>query len=116
MNIDNISNQSFSGAFRVRKPSEDVVRNLSELIKGRGKQIFNNFENTGDVFIVTRDNYDRVVAKFVKDNNLPLEYYPKINTKSGLDSEEPQRLSELLKNNELNQPITNIAKFKKYVN
>lgn len=116
MNIQNNSRQSFSGAFRVRKPSEKTVTELSGLIRGKGKQIFENFENTSDMFIVVRDEHDRIVTKYLKDNKLPLEYYPEINTKSGLDSQEPERLSKLLKNKEINTPLTTITQIKKYIN
>lgn len=116
MNIQNNTSPTFSGAFRIRKPSEQTATEVSELICGVGKQIFKNFENTGDMFVVCRDKYDRTVTKYLRDNNLPLEYYPKINTKSGLDTEEPERLSELLKNEEVNTPLTSITQIKKYIN
>ena len=99
MNIQRTSNQNFCGGFRLRNVSDEVKTKIPELINKRGKQVFNNFENTNDVFVVVRDKYDRIVAKFIKDNGISLEYYPQISTKSGLDTECPELLSELLKKN-----------------
>ncbi|MBQ7764695.1 hypothetical protein IJ384_04940 [bacterium] len=116
MNIQNNSRLNFTGAFRVRRPSEQATTELSTLIRNRGKQIFYNFENTSDIFLVVRDKYDRVVLKYLKEHNLPLEYYPKINTSSGLDSQEPEKLSELLKNKKFNSPLTSVNQIKKHIN
>lgn len=116
MNIQNNSILTFSGAFRIRKPSEQTATELSNLIHKRGKQVFENFENTSDMFLVVRDKYDRVVTKYLKEHNLPLEYYPQINTSSGLDTEEPERLSKLLKNKKFNTPLTTMTQIKKHIN
>lgn len=114
MNINNQYHQSFSGGFRFKNVSPDTQTQISELIKKRGKQVFVDFENKGDVFLVVRDKYDEIVADFAKRNKLPLEYYPQISTKSGLDSECPELLSELLKTNNY-EPIKTGHQFRKLI-
>jgi len=115
MNTQLSSKQNFTGGFRFRDIPEGPRTKIQTLIKSRGKQIFNDFEKPNDVFLVVRDDYDRAVLKFIKENNLKLEYYPQINTKSKLDSEAPDGLSNLLKENKF-KPITSITQFKKHVN
>ena len=93
--LDNIMpNTSFKGGFRIRNIGDNKAE-LNNLFK-RGRQIFDNFENEGDVFITVRDEMDRKMYRFIKNKNLNFEYYMKINTHSGLDNEKPQELSRLI--------------------
>ena len=49
--LDNVMpNTSFKGGFRIRNIGDANKAELNNLFK-RGKQIFDNFENEGDVFI-----------------------------------------------------------------
>ena len=103
MQVQNINGTTFQGGFRFRGMSEEARLSMTEALPKRGKQIFENFENNGDVFLVVRDELDIKVAKFVNKliqagKNLIYEYYPEINTKCGLDCEEHEKLSNLLKN------------------
>ena len=94
--LDNIMPEtSFKGGFRIRNIGDANKAELNNLFKKR-KQIFDNFENEGDVFITLRDEMDKKMYKFIKDKNLNFEYYMKINTHSGLDNEKPQELSRLI--------------------
>ena len=86
---------SFKGGFRVLNIGEANKSELNNMFK-RGKQIFDNFEHEGDVFITLRDSLDKKMMRFIKDKGLNFEYYMKINTHSGLDNERPQELSRLL--------------------
>ena len=97
MNITNNYNTNFTGGFRFPNMSIEAKDKLPELVKKK-RQIFNDFENQGDVFFVVRDFQDKNVLEFIKDNNLKFEYYPQISTKSGLDTEKPEILSQLLQN------------------
>ena len=112
--VNNKYNQSFSGGFRFHNVSSEMKTQISELITKRGKQVFLDFEKQGDVFLVTRDKLDGVVAGFITKNKLPFEYYPQISTKSGLDSQCPEILSELLKINNF-APIKTVTQLKKVV-
>ena len=48
--------------------------------------------------IVLRDNYDKRVGQYIQENYpIEIEYYPEINTKSGLDDEKPEELKKLIK-------------------
>ena len=62
--LDNIMpNTSFKGGFRIRNIGEANKAELNNLFKKR-KQIFDNFENEGDVFITLRDEMDKKMYKF----------------------------------------------------
>lgn len=86
---------SFNGGFLFRNMPQEAKNKLPEITK-KGKQIFDNFQTKGDVFLVLRDQYDKKALGFIKEHKLQFEYYPEISTRSGLDSEEPEGLIKLL--------------------
>lgn len=96
MQVSNQSNINFSGAFRI-KPSEIKAKaDIPELFT-QGKQVFHDILEKGDQVIVLRDKYDKRVGKYIQENNLSgIEYYPEINTKCGLDDEQPEGLLALI--------------------
>lgn len=96
MQVSNQSNINFSGAFRI-KPSEIKAKaDVPELFT-QGKQVFHDILEKGDQVIVLRDKYDKRVGKYIQENNLSgIEYYPEINTKCGLDDEQPEGLLALI--------------------
>lgn len=75
---------TFTGAFLIKNPPYQAKKELENLA-GRHKQIFENFDNSTDVFYVVRRGKDKGIAKFIKENNLRFKFFPKISTKSGLD-------------------------------
>lgn len=104
-NLNN--NINFNGAFRI-KPAENKAKAEIPLLFTQGRQIFHDVLEKGDEFIVVRDNYDKRIGAYIKENDVrEIEYYPQINTKSGLDAEEPQGLLDLVKEN-VNKVITDI--------
>lgn len=95
---NNLNQQNFNGAFRI-KPSD--IKSQLEIpnLFTQGRQIFGDILEKGDMVIVLRDNYDKRIAKYICANNLKdIEYYPEINTKSGLDSEISEGLLKLINN------------------
>lgn len=99
MNITN-NNLNFNGGFRFRNMPLETKNKLPDLSK-KGKQIFYDFENKGDVFLVVKDEINYKVANFIKENKLEFEFYPQINTKCGLDNEKPEGLQALLNKSEI---------------
>lgn len=98
MQVQNINyNPSFNGAFRLKGLTPELKKEAESVIT-KGKQIFDNFENTSDMFIVCKDTLDYKVHRFATTNKVGFEYYPQINTKSGLDTDFPELLSKKLKN------------------
>lgn len=94
---NNKTNTNFQGAFRIKPHNTKAKIEINALFT-QGRQIFRNVLEKGDEIIVLRDQYDKRVGKYMKENNFKeVEYYPTINTKSGLDSEEPQNLIKLMK-------------------
>ena len=96
MEINSISNTSFNGAFRLKGMTPEVKKQVPDIIK-KGRQIFENFENTGDTFIACRDKLDYKIFKFAHANKVDFDYYPQINTQSGLDTDFPELVTEKLK-------------------
>ncbi len=97
MQLSQTSNQNFEGAFRI-KPNEIKAKTEIPLLFTQGRQIFNDILETGDKFIVVRDKYDKRIGKYIQENGISgVEYYPEINTKSGLDDEIPEGLLKLIK-------------------
>ena len=95
MQITN-DNIIFNGAFRLKPNAKQVQKDVPELFT-QGKQVFSDILEKGDKVIVLRDQYDKRVGKYIKDNNITdIEYYPQINTKCGLDTEEPEKLINLI--------------------
>ena len=96
MQVSNQSNINFSGAFRI-KPSEIKAKaDIPELFT-QGRQVFHDILEKGDQVIVLRDKYDKRVGKYIQENNISgIEYYPEINTKCGLDDEQPEGLLALI--------------------
>ena len=94
---NNISNTNFMGAFRIQPQNVKANAEIPAMFT-QGYQVFRNIKEKGDMVVVLRDNYDKRVGNYIQKNNLTnLEYYPKINTKSGLDDEKPEGLIELIK-------------------
>ncbi len=89
----------FNGAFRI-KPAENKAKAEIPLLFKQGKQIFHDILEKGDEVVVVRDNFDRRISSYIQENDIKgIEYYPQINTKSGLDQLEPLRLITLIKEN-----------------
>lgn len=94
---NNTSSLRFSGAFRF-KPNEIKAKADVPNLFTQGRQVFHNILEAGDEVIVVRNNYDKRVANYLKDNNIRgVEYYPEIDTKCGLDDEIPEGLLKLIK-------------------
>lgn len=113
------SNTTFTGAFRLRPTEIKAQREIPELFT-QGRQIFTDILEKGDQVIIVRDNYDKRIGKYIKENIVnDIEYYPEINTKMGLDSERPQELIDILKNKtktcitDFQEMFSTIAKQKK---
>lgn len=113
MEINNTYNTSFKGGFRFPNMPQEAKEKLPELIRKR-KQIFDNFEKEGDVFYLVRDSWDKRVMRFIQEHKLKFEYYPQISTKSGLDTEEPEGLTKLLKKLKP-KPVTTITQLRKAI-
>ena len=111
MQTNKITDTNFKGGFRFRQMPSSAKKDLTEFITTK-KQIFNNFENIGDVFLVTRDKTNFKVAQFIRKHNLKFEFYPTINTKCGLDAEMPEKLTQLISSIK-EAPITTKSKLKK---
>lgn len=94
---NNTQNINFSGAFKIKPTETKAIEEIPTLFT-QGRQIFSNILEKGDRVFVVRDNYDRRIGKYLKENSIEgVEYYPTINTKSGLDDQEPEGLLALLK-------------------
>ncbi len=99
MQANNIypTQQSFSGAFRFNAKNTKAQTEIPQLFT-QGRQIFKDILEQGDQVIVVRDNYDKRIGKYIAENNISdVEYFPTINTKCGLDADEPQGLLNLIK-------------------
>ena len=80
------------GAFRIQPQNVKAKAEIPAMFT-QGYQVFRNIKEKGDMVVALRDNYDKRVGNYIQKNNLTnLEYYPKINTKSGLDDEKPEGL------------------------
>ena len=96
--LNNTYNTNFSGAFRIKCPEAKAKAEIPAMFT-QGCQIFRNIKQKGDMVVVLRDNYDKRVGKYIEENYpIGIEYYPEINTKSGLDDEKPEELKKLIKN------------------
>lgn len=96
MQVSNQSNINFNGAFRVKPNEIKAKADIPELFT-QGKQVFHDILEKGDQVIILRDKYDKRVGKYIQENNLSgIEYYPEINTKCGLDDEQPEGLLALI--------------------
>lgn len=116
---NNTSKQNFNGTFRI-KPNEVKAKLEIPALFTQGRQIFYDILEKGDEVIVVRNNYDKRIGEYIKTNKIKdIEYYPEINTKSGLDSEEPEKLLTLIKYKttqiitDLNEMFSVIAKQKR---
>ncbi|MBE7711041.1 MAG: hypothetical protein E7Z92_02755 [Cyanobacteria bacterium SIG31] len=113
MFINNHSQINFNGGYHFRNMPLEAKSKIPE-ISNKWKQVFYDFEKEGDVFLVVRDKLDTKVTKFIKENKLNFEYYPEITTKSGLDTEEPDKLSQLLRQYK-KKPITTMTQLNKSI-
>lgn len=97
MQILNTSNQTFEGTFRI-KPNEIKAKTEIPQLFTQGRQIFHDILEKGDEVIVLRNQYDKRVGKYIQEKNISgIEYYPEINTSSGLDDQKPEGILKLLK-------------------
>ena len=87
---------NFTGAFLVKNPTKIAKEELN-VLSCRRKQIFENFNNTSDVFYVVRPSREKNIAKFIIENNLNFKFFPLIGTKSGLDPIEPEKAIKMTK-------------------
>ena len=95
--LNNTSNTNFSGAFRIERPYTKAKAEIPVMFT-QGRQIFRDIKQKGDMVVVLRDNYDKRVGQYIQENYpIEIEYYPEINTKSGLDDEKPEELKKLIK-------------------
>lgn len=95
--LNNTYNTNFSGAFRIKRPYSKAKAEIPAMFT-QGCQIFRDIKEKGDMVVVLRDNYDKRVGKYIQENYpIGIEYYPEINTKSGLDDEKPEELKKLIK-------------------
>ena len=96
MQVQNSTNTNFQGGFRFRNLKPSAKIELPQIFN-KGKQIFYDFENKGDVFLLTRSDKDYNVAKFIRKHKLNFEYYPELSTKTRkLDAEIHEPLTEML--------------------
>lgn len=96
MQVSNQSNINFNGAFRIKPTEIKAKADIPELFT-QGRQVFHDILEKGDQVIVLRDKYDKRVGKYIQENNISgIEYYPEINTKCGLDDEQPEGLLALI--------------------
>ena len=94
--LNNTSNTNFSGAFRIERPYTKAKAEIPAMFT-QGRQIFRDIKQKGDMVVVLRDNYDKKVGQYIQENYpIEIEYYPEINTKSGLDDEKPEELKKLI--------------------
>lgn len=94
--LNNTSNTNFSGAFRIQCPYTKAKAEIPAMFT-QGRQIFRDIKQKGDMVVVLRDNYDKRVGQYIQENYpIEIEYYPEINTKSGLDDEKPEELKKLI--------------------
>ena len=94
--LNNTSNTNFSGAFRIERPYAKAKAEIPAMFT-QGCQIFRDIKQKGDMVVVLRDNYDKRVGQYIQENYpIEIEYYPEINTKSGLDDEKPEELKKLI--------------------
>ena len=94
--LNNKSNTNFSGAFRIKRPYAKAKAEIPAMFT-QGRQIFRDIKENGDMVVVLRDNYDKRVGQYIQENYpIEIEYYPEINTKSGLDDEKPEELKKLI--------------------
>lgn len=112
MEINKNTNTNFTGTFIFRPESIKTREAIPNVIK-KGRQIFYNIKNEGDVVIVTKDKYDKYVGDFINSENVAFSYYPEISTKSGLDDQVPSTLQSLLniKNNCVVRNLKMLNKF-----
>lgn len=86
---------NFTGAFWVKNPPTAAKKQL-EILSGKHKQIFENFDNTSNMFYVVRNGKDKGIAQFITENNLDFIFFPHINTKSGLDPLYPENAVKMI--------------------
>lgn len=113
MRINKTNNTpNFTGAF-ILKPNNAQTKEIIPNIIQKGRQIFYNIKEEGDVVLVTKDKYDKSVRDFIEAENIKFRYYPEISTKSGLDDEVPSGLKTLLniKNNCIVRTLSILDKF-----
>lgn len=91
------SNSIFTGAFRF-KPSEIKAKLEVPQLFTQGRQIGTDILEKGDQVIIVRDNYDKRIGKYIQENGVTgVDYYPTINTKQGLDFENPEEIIAILR-------------------
>lgn len=98
---------NFTGAFLIKNPPSEAKKQLN-IISGNRKQIFENFNNTTDMFYVVRPSKDKDIANFILQNGLSFKYFPYIGTKSGLDPQYPKNAIHLTN---VKQPMISLREF-----
>ena len=93
----NHSNINFKGAFYIPRNEIKAHSEIPTLFT-QGCQHFKDVVESGDSVFVVRDQYDKRIGNYIKENNTTAVYYPLINTKSGLDNQEPKPLLDLMTN------------------
>ena len=98
MQIINTTNHpAFKGTFRIKVNEINAKKEIPKLFT-QGRQIFHDILEKGDEVIVVRDKYDKRIGQYIQENNIKnIEYFPEINTKSGLDDQKPEDLIKLIK-------------------
>ena len=62
---------------------------------------------------MVRDEYNSKVINFIKKHKIDFEFYPTISTKSGMDTDFPEKLSELLSSIK-EPPVKTLTQCKKF--
>ena len=78
MEINNISNLTFTSAFKFGKISDDCYKELNSLVNSGSKKIFNSVAKSGDIVIVNHSCYDERVKNFINKKSLKFQYFPNI--------------------------------------
>ena len=112
MQINNTSYIEFKGMYHIPSPNNQTRETLPGIIK-KGRQLFYDIEQEGDMIIVTKNKYDSKIKDFIETNNLQFTYYPEISTQSGLDDREPNKLKQLMQilNNCTIKKLSILSKF-----
>lgn len=95
--IKNSNKINFGGTFRIKAVENKAKKEIPALFT-KNRQIFHDILEKGDEVIIIRDQHDKIIGKYIQENGIKnIEYYPEINTKSGLDDQKPEGLIKLIK-------------------
>ena len=113
MEINNISNQTFTSAFKFGKISDDCYKELNSLVNINSKKIFNGVIRGGDTVFVNHSCYDERVKNFIRSNNIKFEYFPDIKFSDKLTKDNLRYLIKKDKNQ--NNVIKNLFALNAYI-